>query len=54
MSDITVQVRNKFRLIVKCLPEPVTQAEKAEMTKALEIASVAYGRLCISVRRLHI
>jgi GTP diphosphokinase / guanosine-3',5'-bis(diphosphate) 3'-diphosphatase len=43
MSDITVQIRNKFRLIQKCLPEPVSQADKTDMAKALEIASMAYG-----------
>lgn len=43
MPDIPVQIRNKFRLIIKCLPEPVSQAEKDELSGALEIAATAYG-----------
>jgi GTP pyrophosphokinase len=42
MPDISVQIRNKQRLIIKCLPSPVTDAEKKAVTEALEIASSTY------------
>lgn len=43
MPDIPVQIRNKFRLIEKCLPEPVTPDDKKDLRDALDIAVVAYG-----------
>lgn len=43
MSDIPVQIRNKFRLVLKSLPEPVSLSEKNDLYKALEIAVAAYG-----------
>jgi|WetSurMetagenome_2_1015567.scaffolds.fasta_scaffold00704_3 GTP diphosphokinase / guanosine-3',5'-bis(diphosphate) 3'-diphosphatase len=44
MAEIPVQIRNKFRLIEKCLPEPVSASDKKDIYDALDIAMVAYGR----------
>ncbi len=43
MSEIPVQIRNKFRLIIKSLPEPLSREERDGLEKALEIAVSAYG-----------
>lgn len=43
MPDISVQIRNKQRLIIKCLPAPVTDAEKKAIAEAVEIAASTYS-----------
>ncbi|HUW91879.1 MAG TPA: HD domain-containing protein [Bacteroidales bacterium] len=43
MSDISVQIRNKQRLIIKCLPPPVTDAEKKSVGEAIDIAASSYS-----------
>jgi guanosine-3',5'-bis(diphosphate) 3'-pyrophosphohydrolase len=43
MADIPVQIRNKQRLILKCLPEPVTEAEKKALKEAMDIAVSSYS-----------
>ena len=43
MPDISVQLRNKQRLIIKCLPAPVTDAEKKAVAEAVEIAAATYS-----------
>jgi len=43
MPDISVQIRNKQRLIIKCLPAPVTDAEKQAVAEAVEIAASTYS-----------
>jgi GTP diphosphokinase / guanosine-3',5'-bis(diphosphate) 3'-diphosphatase len=42
MPDIEVQVRNKKRQVLKCLPDPVSYADKKTFGRAAEIAAVAY------------
>ena len=42
MPEIPVQIRNKFRLIEKCLPEPVNPSDKKDLRDALDIAVLAY------------
>jgi len=42
MPDIEVQVRNKKRQVLKCLPGPVSYADKKTFGRAAEIAAAAY------------
>jgi GTP diphosphokinase / guanosine-3',5'-bis(diphosphate) 3'-diphosphatase len=44
MTDVPVQIRNKFRLIEKCLPDPVSPNDKKDIESALDIALIAYEK----------
>jgi guanosine-3',5'-bis(diphosphate) 3'-pyrophosphohydrolase len=42
MTDLAVKIRNRQRLVLKCLPGPVTGAEKKSLSLAFDIAVSCY------------
>ena len=42
MTDLAVKMRNRQRLVLKCLPGPVNEAEKKSLNLAFDIAAASY------------
>jgi len=42
MAEVAVQIRNKQRLIMKCLPAPVSESDKKAVSEAVELAASLY------------